>query len=213
MTSQCTFGVTSGRFLGHLVTRRGIEANPNQIKVIHNMKIPALYKEVQELTSRIAALYLALPICANPSLLCFEQKKKSAMGRRVHAGLRTAQRTFNSPTYTFCTLPRWNPVRLLGSFKTSSQCCTISRQSKSRKVYYYVSKALLEPKLQYTCTTRAAHPCRDPSPWEIRGTQLMVTRGTYYQPDHHHPDSPKDMHGAVILAGPPQGKANDAGRA
>ena len=51
--------------------------------------------------------------------------------------------------------------------------------------------------------------CRDPSPWETRGTQLMVTRGTCYQPDHHHPDSPKDMYGAVILFGPPQGKAND----
>ena len=51
--------------------------------------------------------------------------------------------------------------------------------------------------------------CRDPSPWETRGTQLIVTRGTCYQPDLHHPDSPEDMHGAVILSGPPQGKAND----
>ena len=51
--------------------------------------------------------------------------------------------------------------------------------------------------------------CRDPSSWETCGTQLMVTRGKCYQPDHHHPDSPKDMHGAVILSGPPQGKAND----
>ena len=51
--------------------------------------------------------------------------------------------------------------------------------------------------------------CRDPSPWETRGTQLIVTRGTCYQPDHHYPDSPKDMHGVDILSGPPQGKAND----
>ena len=62
--------------------------------------------------------------------------------------------------------------------------------------------------------------CRDPFPWETRGTQFMVTRDTYYHPDHHHPDSLKGMHGAVILSGPPQGKpspiqrrANDAGRA
>ena len=53
------------------------------------------------------------------------------------------------------------------------------------------------------------HHCRDPSLWETRGTHLTVTRGTYYQPDHHHPDSPKDMHDAVLLPGPPQGKAND----
>ena len=29
--AKCTFGVSSGKFLGHLVTRRGIESNPKQI--------------------------------------------------------------------------------------------------------------------------------------------------------------------------------------
>ena len=51
--------------------------------------------------------------------------------------------------------------------------------------------------------------CRDPSLWETHGTHLTVTRGSCYQPDHHHPDSPKDTHDAVFLPGPPQGKAND----
>ncbi|RVX05496.1 Disease resistance protein RPS2 [Vitis vinifera] len=34
----------------------------------------------------------------------------------------------------------------------------------------------------------------------------MVTRGTYCQPDHHHPDSPTDTYGATILSGTPQGR-------
>jgi hypothetical protein len=29
--SKCTLGVGSGRFLGHIVSKRGIEANPDQI--------------------------------------------------------------------------------------------------------------------------------------------------------------------------------------
>ena len=45
-------------------------------------------------------------------------------------------------------------------------------------------------------------------PSEPRGTHLTVTRGTCYQSGHHHPDSPKDTHDAVLLSGPPQGKAN-----
>lgn len=32
--SKCPFGVRSGKFLGYLVTRRGIEASPDQIKAI-----------------------------------------------------------------------------------------------------------------------------------------------------------------------------------
>ncbi|CAL9029511.1 unnamed protein product, partial [Prunus brigantina] len=54
--SKCTFGVSSGRFLGYLVTQRGIEAHPNQIKAILNMKSPATTKEIQSLTGRVAAL-------------------------------------------------------------------------------------------------------------------------------------------------------------
>ncbi|CAL8992967.1 unnamed protein product [Prunus brigantina] len=48
-SSKCTFGVSSGRFLGYLVTQRGIEAHPNQIKAILNMKSPATTKEIQTL--------------------------------------------------------------------------------------------------------------------------------------------------------------------
>ena len=37
---KCTFEVASGKFLGYLVSQRGIEANPNQISAILNMKSP-----------------------------------------------------------------------------------------------------------------------------------------------------------------------------
>lgn len=37
---KCVFDVGAGKFLGHLVTRRGIEANPCQISVVANLKPP-----------------------------------------------------------------------------------------------------------------------------------------------------------------------------
>jgi len=54
--SKCTFGVTSGEFLGYLVTRRGIEANPKQISAIIDLPSPRNTREVQRLIGRIAAL-------------------------------------------------------------------------------------------------------------------------------------------------------------
>ncbi|CAL2254005.1 unnamed protein product [Prunus armeniaca] len=48
-SSKCTFGVSSGRFLGYLVTQRGIEAHPRQIKAILEMKSPSTVKEIQTL--------------------------------------------------------------------------------------------------------------------------------------------------------------------
>ena len=35
--SQCSFGVGSGKSLGYMVTHRGIEVNPNQIKAINGL--------------------------------------------------------------------------------------------------------------------------------------------------------------------------------
>ena len=43
---KCTFGVASGKFLGYLVTQRGIEADHDQIFAILNMKSPTYVKKV-----------------------------------------------------------------------------------------------------------------------------------------------------------------------
>ena len=54
--SKCSFGVGSGKFLGYMVTHRGIEDNTDQIKAINDLKPPRNAKEVQKLTGMIAAL-------------------------------------------------------------------------------------------------------------------------------------------------------------
>ena len=36
--SKCAFGVASRKFLGFMVSQRGIEANPNKIQAILNME-------------------------------------------------------------------------------------------------------------------------------------------------------------------------------
>ena len=48
--SKCAFGVASGKFLGFMVSYRGIEANPEKIRAILDMKPPQNIKEVQSLT-------------------------------------------------------------------------------------------------------------------------------------------------------------------
>ena len=54
--SKCSFGVGSSKFLGYMVTHRGIEVNSNQIKAINNLRSPRNPKEVQKLTGMAAAL-------------------------------------------------------------------------------------------------------------------------------------------------------------
>lgn len=53
---KCTFGVGAGKFLGYLISTRGIEANPDQIEAVNRLKPPSNPKEVQVLTGMLAAL-------------------------------------------------------------------------------------------------------------------------------------------------------------
>ena len=55
-TSKCSFGVRSGKFWGYILTHRGIEVNPNQVKAINSLQLPRNSKEVQKLTGMTAAL-------------------------------------------------------------------------------------------------------------------------------------------------------------
>nr|AAV43881.1 putative polyprotein [Oryza sativa Japonica Group] len=53
---KCIFGVPSGKLLGFMVSHRGIQANPEKISAILNMKPPSSQKDVQKLTGCMAAL-------------------------------------------------------------------------------------------------------------------------------------------------------------
>ena len=54
--TKCAFGVSAGRFLGFMMTPRGIEANPAQLQVILESPAPSSRKGVQQLTGRLAAM-------------------------------------------------------------------------------------------------------------------------------------------------------------
>ena len=53
---KCAFGMPSGKLLGFLVSSRGIEANPDKIRAIEQMRPPARLKNVQRLTGCLTAL-------------------------------------------------------------------------------------------------------------------------------------------------------------
>ena len=46
--AKCSFDISSGKFLGYIVTHRGIKANPKQIKAIHSFPSPRNIKRSPE---------------------------------------------------------------------------------------------------------------------------------------------------------------------
>ena len=75
--TKCSFGVAAGKFLGYMVTQRGIEANPDQIRSIMNIQSPASIRDVQRLTGRVAALSRFISRSSEKCHLFFSTLRKS----------------------------------------------------------------------------------------------------------------------------------------
>ncbi|KAL5813897.1 hypothetical protein ACOSQ4_024538 [Xanthoceras sorbifolium] len=75
---KCTFGVGSGKFLGFIVNQRGIEANPNKVKVIPELRSPRKTKEIQELAGQIVALSRFVSRMTDCCLSFFRALKKNS---------------------------------------------------------------------------------------------------------------------------------------
>ncbi|KAL2235239.1 UNVERIFIED_CONTAM: Gag-Pol polyprotein [Sesamum indicum] len=74
--NKCTFDIGGGKFLGYMVSERGIEANPEKIEAILKLKSPTSLKEVQKLTGRIASLNRFISRSADRNLHFFKILKK-----------------------------------------------------------------------------------------------------------------------------------------
>nr|KYP36351.1 Retrovirus-related Pol polyprotein from transposon 17.6 [Cajanus cajan] len=63
---KCVFGVQGGKFLGFMITSRGIEANPEKCKAIIQMQSPQTVKEVQRLARCVKRLSKASNLFSQP---------------------------------------------------------------------------------------------------------------------------------------------------
>ena len=74
---KCAFRVAAGKFLGFMMSQRGIEANPNKIWAIIEMTPPKNVKEVQSLNGKVATLNRFVSRATDKCLPFFRMLKKS----------------------------------------------------------------------------------------------------------------------------------------
>jgi hypothetical protein len=74
---KCVFGVKKGKFLGCLVSTKGIEANPSKIEAILRMEPPNSKKGAQRLAGRLTSLNRFISRSAERNLPFFEILKSA----------------------------------------------------------------------------------------------------------------------------------------
>jgi hypothetical protein len=77
--TKCAFGVPSGKLLGFLVSHPGIEANPDKVKDIKEMRPLRNLKEMQHLAGCMAALGCFIARSGEKALPFFKLMKRTGM--------------------------------------------------------------------------------------------------------------------------------------
>ncbi|KAJ8483717.1 hypothetical protein OPV22_016202 [Ensete ventricosum] len=157
--AKCTFGITSGKFLGFIVHQRGIDANPDKIKAIQEMQPPKTIKEVQRLTGRLVALSRFISRAGDKSSTFF-RALKSAKDFRWTPECEEAFRQLKSHIENLPQLASVKDGEPLGLYLASTDLAVSSVLVTLDKVgemsIYYTSHVLAGPELRYSIIERIA---------------------------------------------------------
>ncbi|KAL0294002.1 UNVERIFIED_CONTAM: Retrovirus-related Pol polyprotein from transposon.6 [Sesamum radiatum] len=165
------FGVSGGRFLGFMVTQRGIEANLDKIKTILDMGPPTNINQVQRLTGRIAALSRFISKSAEKGLPFFKTLRKV----KNFEWTKECQQAFEDLKAYMAKLPLLvKPIPgdtlylYISSMPQAVSSVFVREEEGNQTPIYYVSKVLNEAKSRYppiekmalalAITARKLHP-------------------------------------------------------
>lgn len=74
--AKCAFFIRGGKFLGYMVSGKGIEPNPEKVEAILKMPEPTYVRDVQRLTGRVVALNRFMSRLAKRCLPFFKKLRK-----------------------------------------------------------------------------------------------------------------------------------------
>nr|XP_017225012.1 PREDICTED: uncharacterized protein LOC108201232 [Daucus carota subsp. sativus] len=151
--AKCAFGVGSGKFLGQMVSKRGIEAKPDKIKAILDMEPPKSVRDVQKLTGRITALGKFVSKSGDKCLPFFKALKKV----KNFEWTDESQVAFEEPKKYMAEPPLLSkPIDgevlyvYLAVSEQALSAVLVREELKIQKLVYYVSKVLHGAEFNYS---------------------------------------------------------------
>ena len=158
-TSKCTFGVGSGKFLGHVVSRRGIEANPDQIAALINLAEPRNIKQVQRLTGMIAALGRFISRSADkckPFFRLLGKRSRFVWDEECSAAFQAIKAYLSTPPCLSIPYPG-EPLFLYLAVSDHAVSAILVRElGQEQKPIFFISNAMEETELRYLPLEKAA---------------------------------------------------------
>ncbi|KAK0572810.1 hypothetical protein LWI29_037640 [Acer saccharum] len=151
--TKCSFGVSSGKFLGYLVTQKGVEANPDQIRSIENIESPRCINDVQKLTGRVVALNRFISKSSERYLPFFNTlRKNKAFEWNVDCerALQDLKTYLKSPPLLSKPKNKETLFVYLAVSDTAVSAVLVREEENNQHPVYYVSKTLLDVETRYS---------------------------------------------------------------
>ncbi|XP_024010604.1 uncharacterized protein LOC112086031 [Eutrema salsugineum] len=166
------FAVTSGEFLGYLVTHRGIEANPKQINALIEMPSPRTKREVQRLTGRVAVLNRFISRSTDKCLPFYDTlrgNKKFEWDERCDTAFQELRSYLASPPILAKPV-EGEPLFLYIAVSVTAVSGVLIREEQSeQKLIFYVSQTLTDAETHYPQIEKVALAivvsAREPRPY------------------------------------------------
>ena len=138
--SKCAFGVTVGKFLGFMVSQRGIKVNTHKIRTIMEMAPPRNTKEVQCLNGKVATLNRFLSRATDKCLPFFCTLKKSFKWIvECQQAFEDLETYLSSPPLLSPLKPREELFLYLAVSPATVSAALIREEDRVQKPIYYTS--------------------------------------------------------------------------
>ncbi|VFQ71635.1 unnamed protein product [Cuscuta campestris] len=147
-----------GKFLGYLVSRRGIEPNPEKVKAILDMEPPRSIKEVQRLTGKMAALGQFLSKSSEKSIPFFGTLKKVPQFQwtpECQAAFEELKKYLLAPQVLAKPIKGEKLYLYLGVSPGAISSILLREEGDTQRPIYYVSRTLRDAELRYSVVEKS----------------------------------------------------------
>ncbi|XP_028057519.1 uncharacterized protein LOC114261438 [Camellia sinensis] len=143
-----------------MVTHRGIEANPDQIRAIQDLEVPTKAKELQKLAGMAATLNRFISKSSNRMKPFFQLLRKKATfewSSECTEALRSLKIYLNTPPLLSTPEPGEELYLYLAVSDHAMTAVLIQEVNKEQRLVYYVSKTLLDAETRYLPLEKLAY--------------------------------------------------------
>ena len=148
--SKCVFRVTARKFLGFMVSQRGIKVNPEKVRAILELEPPRRVKAVQSLNGKVAALNRFVSKATDKCQPFFRVLKKSFWWMdECQKAFEDLKKYLSFPPLLSLSMPREELYLYIVVSQAAVSAALVRDEGGSQRPVYFISRAFREAKERY----------------------------------------------------------------